>query len=317
MPDYMRKGKHICRILKEIRRNIAVANDIEYITSECRYHGDCMGTCPKCEEELRYLESQLRAKSLQGHMINLAGISVGALAMLSVNDALAQTEYHGDEIAVVHSECQSGPVTVKGCVVDGDTAATDKLAPLIGVSVAIKGKNIGVSTDIDGKFEIQAMKGDTLRVAYVGFDSMELPVTGDMNNIKIELKPDSEMLMETVAIAGGTVPRLWENTYINNKTVGLRIKLTLYDEDMNLIDPGKVFVDVDIIDRCGKVYKKLNSVCEGSMVYIYCENYKSRIGGELRRSAEGYQTEKIILSCRDTYEEVEVVLEKKDKDIYF
>lgn len=315
MPDYMRKEKHICRILKEIRRNIAVANDIEYITSECRYHGDCMGTCPKCEEELRYLESQLRAKSLQGHMINLAGISVGALAMLSVNDALAQTEYHGDEIAVVHSECQSGPVTVKGCVVDGDTAATDKLAPLIGVSVVIKGKNIGVSTDIDGKFEIQAMKGDTLRVAYVGFDSMELPVTEDMDNIKIELKPDSEMLMETIAVAGGPFPRPWEDTYI--KTVGLRIKLKLFDAEMNLIDPTKVFVDVGINNGSDDTYEKLNPVCEGSMLFLYWEKYHRGIKVKLRISAEGYQTETIILSCRDTYEEVEVVLEKKDKDIYF
>ena len=42
----MKRGKQTCRILKDIRRQIAEANDIEYITSECQYKGDCSGTCP-------------------------------------------------------------------------------------------------------------------------------------------------------------------------------------------------------------------------------------------------------------------------------
>ena len=55
----MAKGKQICKILKEIRQRIAEENDIELITSECSYKGDCQGTCPKCEAELRYLEQEL------------------------------------------------------------------------------------------------------------------------------------------------------------------------------------------------------------------------------------------------------------------
>lgn len=52
----MKEGKQKCRILKEIRRQIAEANDIELITSECKYRGDCLGTCPKCEAEVHYLD---------------------------------------------------------------------------------------------------------------------------------------------------------------------------------------------------------------------------------------------------------------------
>ena len=52
----MAKGKKTCKILKEIRRQIAEANDIEYVVEECQYKGDCLGTCPKCEAEVRYLE---------------------------------------------------------------------------------------------------------------------------------------------------------------------------------------------------------------------------------------------------------------------
>lgn len=76
----MARGKQTCKILKEIRRQIAEANDIEFVTSECRYKGDCLGTCPKCEAEVRYLEQQLRARQLMGKAVMLAGISAGMIA---------------------------------------------------------------------------------------------------------------------------------------------------------------------------------------------------------------------------------------------
>ena len=77
----MARGKQTCKILKEIRRQIAAANDIEFTTSECRYKGDCLGTCPKCEAEVRYLEEQLRARSLAGKRVMLVGMSAGMLLM--------------------------------------------------------------------------------------------------------------------------------------------------------------------------------------------------------------------------------------------
>ncbi len=77
----MARGKQTCKILKEIRRRIAEANDIEFVTSECRYKGDCLGTCPKCEAEVRYIEQQLRARSIAGKAVVLAGISAGMIFM--------------------------------------------------------------------------------------------------------------------------------------------------------------------------------------------------------------------------------------------
>ena len=77
----MARGKQTCKILKEIRRQIAEANGIEFATSECRYKGDCLGTCPKCEAEVRYLEQQLRAVALAGKAVALAGISAGMILM--------------------------------------------------------------------------------------------------------------------------------------------------------------------------------------------------------------------------------------------
>lgn len=77
----MARGKETCKILKEIRRQIAEANDIEFVTSECRYKGDCLGTCPKCEAEVHYLEEQLQALRLAGKAVALAGISAGIIML--------------------------------------------------------------------------------------------------------------------------------------------------------------------------------------------------------------------------------------------
>lgn len=77
----MKRGKQTCKILKDIRRQIAEANDIEFITSECQFQGDCLGTCPKCEAEVRYLEQQLERKRIAGKAITVLGISAGLVAM--------------------------------------------------------------------------------------------------------------------------------------------------------------------------------------------------------------------------------------------
>ncbi len=59
-------GRAKCKILKEIRQTIADENDIPYVTRECTYQGDCSGTCPKCESELRYLERELEKRQRLG-----------------------------------------------------------------------------------------------------------------------------------------------------------------------------------------------------------------------------------------------------------
>ena len=77
----MERGKQVCKILKDIRIKIAQENDIEFITSECTHKGDCAGTCPKCEAEVRYLESQLARRRASGRNMRLAGISLGLAAI--------------------------------------------------------------------------------------------------------------------------------------------------------------------------------------------------------------------------------------------
>lgn len=107
----MSRGREKCRILKEIRRRIAEVNGIEYVTSECRYKGDCAGTCPKCEAEVRYLEAELRARRLLGKAVMLAGVSAGVVGLagccekkVAVQDETV-TEASVQEVDTVKKKC--------------------------------------------------------------------------------------------------------------------------------------------------------------------------------------------------------------------
>lgn len=70
-------GKQKCRILKEIRQRIADENDIPFVTRECSFQGECRGTCPRCESELRYLERQLALRASLKKGVTVAALCAG------------------------------------------------------------------------------------------------------------------------------------------------------------------------------------------------------------------------------------------------
>lgn len=70
-------GKDICKYLKSVRRAVAEANGIELDISECSFEGRCPGTCPKCEAEVRSLESALSARRRMARKVALLGVAAG------------------------------------------------------------------------------------------------------------------------------------------------------------------------------------------------------------------------------------------------
>ena len=77
----MRNGKHICNALKAIRLDIARANGIAYAPRECHHEGDCSGTCPACESEIRYLEREIARRRSNGKAALIAGVSLGLMTL--------------------------------------------------------------------------------------------------------------------------------------------------------------------------------------------------------------------------------------------
>lgn len=72
-------GKNKCKLLKEIRQRIAAENDIALVTSECKFQGECSGTCPKCEAEVRYLEQELEKRHKLGKTVAVAGVAAAIM----------------------------------------------------------------------------------------------------------------------------------------------------------------------------------------------------------------------------------------------
>ena len=146
--------------MKEIRRQIAAANDIDLVVAECHYKGDCPGTCPKCEAEVRELEQALERRRLAGKAVSLLGISAGLLAT-APEEAMAEAAESEKEMdlrdtVVVKDGAQEGwelagkvapaPALVRR-VVDGEGKVLE------GVTVAVDGVPVVVcTTDLTGQF---------------------------------------------------------------------------------------------------------------------------------------------------------------------
>lgn len=99
----MPKGKQTCKILKEIRKQIAVENDIELVISECTYQGDCAGTCPKCEAEVRYLEQELEKRQRLGKAVMISGLAVSTMLGAASCRNTSKTPLQGDVARIADS----------------------------------------------------------------------------------------------------------------------------------------------------------------------------------------------------------------------
>ena len=70
-------GKNICAALKQVRKRVADTNGIVYAPKECHFEGNCNGTCPACEAEVRYLEHQLNLLRKAGKAVTVMGVALG------------------------------------------------------------------------------------------------------------------------------------------------------------------------------------------------------------------------------------------------
>ena len=204
----MTKGKSTCKLLKDIRQQIADANGISYQPKECHHKGDCAGTCPACEEEVRYLERELKARKGNGFGMKVAGIAAGICATVMPMTAAAQgvkpdstsnRPVHTakkDSVKVVDlSEGCASPVVVRGMVIGSD----DK-EPLIGASVLIEGTNKGVATNIDGQFALKVPSDTSLVISYIGYKTKKVHVSSLLhsdNNV-IVLEEDRDAMLDGI-----------------------------------------------------------------------------------------------------------------------
>ena len=103
-------------------------------------------------------------------------VMIFAASLLGMSSALAQNP------------------AIRGNVVDSGNQ------PVIGAAVMVPGTTNGVTTDLDGKFEIRVAPGTTLEVSCIGYTAKRVSAA---NGMTIVLEDDAEMLEETVVIGYG------------------------------------------------------------------------------------------------------------------
>ena len=114
-------GKKKCKILKEIRRRIAEENDIAFVTSECKHQGNCLGTCPKCEAEVRYLEEQIEARRRAGYAVALTGL---ALTLTATTASCVPIDNAAQDTTVASTTTDYGELGGEPTEIMGDIATT-------------------------------------------------------------------------------------------------------------------------------------------------------------------------------------------------
>lgn len=80
---------------------------------------------------------------------------------------------------------------------------TDNLGPVTGATIIIKGKpQVGTTSDLDGKFSLEVLEGETLVISFVGYANKEIVYKGE-TTMNIKLEDEAYALDEYVVVGYG------------------------------------------------------------------------------------------------------------------
>lgn len=118
-----------------------------------------------------------------------------------LNGQQVNYEIKGNTVIVKHQgvtkdQKENATHTVSGIVKD------ENGLPIIGATVKVRGAQMGVVTDIDGKFSLKTSVGSVLTVSYIGYKTQDIKVP-EGGSLNIKLEPESKQLNEVVVTALG------------------------------------------------------------------------------------------------------------------
>ncbi len=200
----MSHGKDVCGHLKEVRRRIAEENGIPLEPKECGFEGECDGTCPYCEAEVRYLERALAERVRLGKVATVAGLALG-LATTALQAQAEEPEMkpaEGKEIAIGVDR-----VTVRGVVRDSVTGEPIPFCRVYFVARSIVLDTV-LEESMDGSFALKVPKGEynvfVTHPGYVEYTRRNMEIEGDLDLGEIRLaRSETDVMMYIL----GTSPR--------------------------------------------------------------------------------------------------------------
>ena len=94
--------------------------------------------------------------------------------------------------------------------------------PLIGAGVMVQGTRTGATTDMDGKFSLQASPKDKLVVSFLGYQDVVIEAAS--TNLRVVLQPDANFIEETVVVGYGARKKATVTgaiSAVNNKEIAV------------------------------------------------------------------------------------------------
>jgi len=127
-------------------------------------------------------------------------------SIIAINLLLFLTIFSAVNVSAVNSTAtEPDLISVQAAVTGTVTDANGE--PLIGVTVAVKGTNLGALTGVDGKFTINNVPdGAILVFSFVGLKTQEITVAGQ-STINVQMEETAIGLAEVVVIGYGTALR--------------------------------------------------------------------------------------------------------------
>ena len=118
-----------------------------------------------------------------------------------LNGQQVNYEIKGNTVIIKHQgvtkdQKENATHTVSGIVKD------ENGLPIIGATVKVRGAQMGVVTDMDGKFSLKTSVGSVLTVSYIGYKTQDIKVQ-EGGSLNIKLEPESKQLNEVVVTALG------------------------------------------------------------------------------------------------------------------
>jgi len=120
-----------------------------------------------------------------------------ALMLLLKNTNLEFQELEDNLVVIRLKNRWAADILVKGLVTDANGVG------IPGVSIKLKGSEIGATTDATGKYNIKVPENGTLLFSYMGYQTQEIAVS-NQSTINVKLVESAENLSEIVVVGYGT-----------------------------------------------------------------------------------------------------------------
>jgi hypothetical protein len=180
----MPTGRKICDILKDIRKTVSESEGIDLHQSECHHKGECSGTCPKCEAELKEINNKVNHnKLLTIGTATLAAISLSACGTDTSDDlsgdvsVSVESNYSLDN--VVKSKEIERTATTESSTSEKTTESSEKESSTTETETTIEEATTEVDTDTINYYEISGDIAGTLTNSELGYSEESTTVENE------------------------------------------------------------------------------------------------------------------------------------------